>query len=75
MKSYITVNHMKTKTKALKIILGIIVAIMTLGMLSTFSLMYFNEDELAWNAMCISVFSILPLFFVAVLLDTNIRRA
>jgi 1,4-dihydroxy-2-naphthoate octaprenyltransferase len=66
---------MKKQIKVLEVILGIIIVIMTLGMLSTFLLMFVNEDELAWNAMCISVFSILPLFFVAVVLDSNIRRA
>jgi hypothetical protein len=47
---------------------------MIAGMLFTFLLMLVNEDQLAWYSLCISVFSILPLFFVAVVLDTRIRR-
>ena len=65
---------MKNIIKAKDIILGIIIVLMTLGMLFTFLLMLVNEDQLAWYSLCISVFSILPLFFVAIFLDTRIRR-
>ena len=66
---------MKKMTKALLVILNTIIGIMICGMLFTFLLMLVNEDELAFNAMSIAVYSILPLFFVAIVLDTKIRRA
>lgn len=65
---------MKKQIKALNIILNTCIGLMIAGMLFTFLLMLVNEDQLAWYSLCISVFSILPLFFVAIFLDTRIKR-
>jgi flagellar basal body-associated protein FliL len=75
MKSYITINHMKKRNKALDILLGTIIVVMVLGMLFTFLFMVVNEDKLAFNTMTISVCTIAILLVPALILDVKNERA
>lgn len=65
---------MEKQIKVLERLLLTMVGIMTLGVLFTFLFMIVNEDKLAFYSMASCVYSIIPLFFIAVVLDTKIRR-
>jgi len=66
---------MEKQRKILMVLLRLIIAINVIGMLLAFMLALTNEKELAVNVVAIAGYTVLPIFLVAVYLDTKIRRA